>query len=52
MPTPHLQSLGARIMPRRQFTVALRRALRHPTRQHGWRFDDDLDPAEAGAGSP
>jgi leucyl/phenylalanyl-tRNA--protein transferase len=52
MPTPHLQSLGACIMPRRQFTVALRRALRHPTRQHGWHFDDDLDPAEAGAGSP
>lgn len=52
MPTRHLVSLGARVLPRRHFTEALRSSLERPTRQLRWQFDDDLDPAEAGAGAP
>jgi leucyl/phenylalanyl-tRNA--protein transferase len=42
MATPHLASLGAREMPRRDFLRALSELVNYPSRSGNWRFDNDL----------
>jgi leucyl/phenylalanyl-tRNA--protein transferase len=44
MATPHLASLGARGVPRRQFTALVDALVRQPG-PVAWRFDPALDPA-------
>ena len=46
MATPHLQSLGARAVPRRQFTAWVDTLVRQPG-PPVWRFDPQLDPVAA-----
>lgn len=43
-PTPHLISMGAVTIPRREYLEHLRSALRQPGRSAPWRFDPDFDP--------
>ena len=42
MSTPHLESLGAREMARKDFMRALTELVNYPTRLGKWHFDDDL----------
>lgn len=42
MATPHLASLGAREMPRKDFMRALSELVNYPSRTGVWRFDHDL----------
>jgi leucyl/phenylalanyl-tRNA--protein transferase len=42
MTTPHLASLGAREIPRKDFMRALSELVNYPTRIGKWRLDDDL----------
>lgn len=42
--TPHLESLGARSLPRRAFVQIVARLVGAPGPRR-WRFDEDLDPA-------
>jgi leucyl/phenylalanyl-tRNA---protein transferase len=42
MSTPHLASLGAGEVPRREFMRILTELVNYPTRLGAWRFDDDL----------
>ena len=42
MVTPHLASLGAREIPRKDFLRALSELVNYPSRRGAWRFDDDL----------
>ena len=42
MVTPHLATLGAREIPRKDFMRALSELVNYPTRKGKWRFDDDL----------
>jgi len=42
MSTPHLDSLGAREVPRAQFIRAVAELVNYATRLGAWRFDDDL----------
>jgi leucyl/phenylalanyl-tRNA--protein transferase len=42
MATPHLASLGAREIPRKDFMRALSELVNYPTRIGKWRLDDDL----------
>ena len=42
MATPHLASLGAREVPRKDFMRALSELVNYPSRTGNWRFDDDL----------
>jgi leucyl/phenylalanyl-tRNA--protein transferase len=42
MVTPHLASLGARDIPRKDFLRALSELVNYPSRKGAWRFDDDL----------
>jgi leucyl/phenylalanyl-tRNA--protein transferase len=42
MSTPHLASLGAREIARRDFMRALQELVNYATRLGAWRFDDDL----------
>jgi leucyl/phenylalanyl-tRNA--protein transferase len=42
MVTPHLASLGAREIPRKDFMRALSELVNYPTRIGKWRLDDDL----------
>lgn len=46
MATAHLHSLGARTVPRRQFTTLVDALVRQPG-PAAWRFDPDLDPLAA-----
>lgn len=41
--TPHLESLGARSVPRKLFVKLVSRLVVEPGPRH-WRFDEDLDP--------
>lgn len=41
--TPHLESLGARSLPRKQFVKLIARFVAQPGPRR-WRFDEDLDP--------
>lgn len=47
LPSAHLESLGARAVPRREFLAQLGRALARPARPAPWRADDELDPGAA-----
>jgi leucyl/phenylalanyl-tRNA--protein transferase len=42
MNTPHLASLGAREIPRRQFLILLQKLIHYPDIASPWRFDHDL----------
>ena len=42
MSTPHLESMGAREMPRKDFMRALTELVNYPTRLGKWHLDDDL----------
>ena len=42
MQTSHLESMGARTMPRRDFIAALSELINYPTPTGPWRLDDDL----------
>lgn len=42
MSTPHLESLGAREIPRQDFLRALSELVNYPTRTGKWHLDDDL----------
>ena len=42
MQTAHLESMGARTMPRRDFIAALSELINYPTPTGPWRLDDDL----------
>lgn len=45
---PHLASLGARAIPRREFLDLLAASNRHPTRKGPWDMEDDLEGCHAG----
>jgi leucyl/phenylalanyl-tRNA--protein transferase len=49
VPSPHLASLGARLLPRSQFLALLDDAVRLPGKAGVWQFDSDLDPLGADA---
>jgi len=42
MNTPHLASLGAREIPRREFLIRLQELIHYPDIASPWRFEDDL----------
>jgi leucyl/phenylalanyl-tRNA--protein transferase len=42
MTTAHLESFGAREIPRAEFMRKLAELVNYPSRTEGWRFDDDL----------
>ena len=42
MNTPHLASLGAREIPRREFITRLQELIHYPNTASNWRFDHDL----------
>jgi leucyl/phenylalanyl-tRNA--protein transferase len=42
MNTPHLATLGAREIPRRQFLIQLQELIHYPDIASPWRFDHDL----------
>lgn len=42
LPSPHLQRLGARSVPRTRYLAMLKDALVHPERTGPWHFDSDL----------
>lgn len=44
MPSPHLASMGAELISRRQFQILLEQALHQTGRPGRWRFDPDLTP--------
>jgi leucyl/phenylalanyl-tRNA--protein transferase len=48
LPSPHLSSLGAELIPRREFMANLDEALKMPDRRGTWQFDEIL----AGDGGP
>lgn len=52
VPTDHLARFGATEWPRRQYLIALRKALRHPTRPGPWSFDPPGEPATASPPPP
>jgi leucyl/phenylalanyl-tRNA---protein transferase len=47
--TPHLQSLGARMIPRRRFLAILRESLRAPTREGSWNEEAAFSSAREAA---
>jgi leucyl/phenylalanyl-tRNA---protein transferase len=47
MRTSHLESLGARDMPRREFLIVVQRLVREPQRQGKWLADSDLSESFA-----
>jgi leucyl/phenylalanyl-tRNA---protein transferase len=50
--TDHLARFGAEEWPRREYLVALRRALAAPTRSGAWAFDDAAPSPEAEGRQP
>ena len=42
MSTPHLASLGAHEIPRKDFLRSVSELVNYPSRIGAWRFDDDL----------
>lgn len=50
MPTPHLETLGARTVPRRIFTDMLEANRCRPTPPGAWVLDPEIDPMIAGGG--